>query len=247
MRAHLSLGLAVAALTAGAAAALLAQDESVPSSKIGVVQFYAIESEAPQFAEARAQVRELEARATALSNAARTYSMLEPEEFDRALEIEQVPATERTAEQTRELRALKDLNYERSTEFAEIIQLRPDKQTPQTDARAEELDALYRRCRAHWTAKGAALDAELDAADRRLQEHVTERFEQAVAKVAAARGLEMVVQHSIRTTGVQVDTGLPVVEFHRVVHFNTGPDITDEVLEELKRQNAEELGLPSSE
>jgi Skp family chaperone for outer membrane proteins len=245
VRAHVMIGLVVIVLMAGAAAGLLAQDSGAAPSKVGVVQFYAIESEAPQFAEARAAISALEERASALSSAARSYTMLEPEEFDRALEIEQVADNARTADQIRELRALKDQNQRLNSEMGEILQLRPDKRTPQTDARADELNALYSRCRAHWMAKGAALDEELDGANRELQERVTARFEEAVATVAAARGLELVVQHSIRTTGVQVDTGLPIVEYHRVVHYNTGPDITDEVLAELKRQNAEELGLPA--
>ncbi|MBD3175189.1 MAG: hypothetical protein GF320_08405 [Armatimonadia bacterium] len=247
MRRRLTIGVALIGVTLLAGAGLLAQEEQAPSSKIGVVQFYTIEAEAPQFATARAEIRALETRASTVYEARETYSMLEPQECEQALAIELVPPPDRTRDQRQQLRDLTDRNYQLKAEYLEILQLRPSERTPQTDARADELRALNERCEAHWREVSQALETELEQANLLLQEELTDEFEAAVAKVAEARGLEMVVQHSIRTMGSQLDTGLPVVEFHRVVHYSTGPDVTDDVLGELNRRNADELGLTGPE
>ncbi len=238
----------VVILAAGALAVHGAQDPPASAGRapsIGVIDYYRVEAQAPQFAEAREALRDLEEEAAVLAFASSAYTMLRPEDFDRALALEATPRDQRTADQGAEVDQLRSLSEEAASRFRALLQLRPTERTPQTEAELDQLRGLQAEAEAHRKALQASLQERMDAAHIAMNEAVSAELKGTLEEVAARRGLDMVVQRSIRTVGQQIETGLPVIEYHQVVHLG-GVDITDEVIEGLVARAAEKAGFGAS-
>lgn len=243
---HLRTFAVVTGLLAVSAVALRAQD-GVPRVRlgVGVLELYDVERRAPQFIEARATLASLQEDAAATVRAAEQYTMLEPEEFERALALERVRDVAMTREQRAELDLLRRTDDERNGRFRGLLQLPPEERTPETDAEFERLRKLYDACAEHRTQLTTAVQTELEQKERSFREKLAAELDAALARVAEAKGIETIVQRSVRTVSPNIETGQPVVEYHRIVHYG-GTDVTDDVVAELTRANDVERGLPST-
>jgi len=222
---------AILAVGAGMAG-LRAQEPTGEAFRVGLVDLYTLETDAPQFASARAAIGKLEADRAAVLRAGAAYTMLTPEEFDRAAELERTPPEERTAAQSEELRRLRDTDAERANRLQALLQLPEAERTPQGVTEFDELQAMQDACWKHQATRKNELTREMDRQLSVHEETATRALDEVLQEIAAEQGLDMIVQPRIRTVGQRLDTGEPLVEYHRVVHYG-GVDITADVVAKL--------------
>ncbi len=239
---------ATAILAAGAGMAALRAQEAAPpaSSRIGLVDLYDIEEQAPQFVDARRAIGELEARNAAVLRAGSAYTMLTPEQFDRAVELEMTPPVERTADQAGELSALQEIDAEAWERFSALMQASEGERTPESVAEYDRLKAQWDACSDHQAALRARLSTEIDQQLRTHEETATRALDAVLTEIAAEKGLELIVQPRIRTIGRNAYTGDPLPEFHRVVHYG-GTDVTAEAITKLTARYSEAGALAMGE
>jgi hypothetical protein len=231
-----------AALAALAAAAIVRAQEPTPTpGPIGTIEFYRIQDQAPQFVEARKAIKDPGDEAAVLQRVCAIYSMLSPDQFDRAIALERTEESERTMDQRKELDALRATDGERAARFRALLQT--DKPTPETDAEFDGLRGTFDACAEHKKTASDDVQRRLDDANARTQQKVSAALDAAVTKVAREKDLAAVLQSSVRTVGRDLDTGVPVIEYHRIVHYG-GADVTDDVLAELVKENNAERGVP---
>jgi len=237
-------GVAVFALVA--AAGLRAQPAPAPVAQpIGVLDYYTVEREAPQFAEAVDAVRHLEDEVAVLSRVAATYTLLPDESLTRAVALEKAVDTGLSKEQRTDLEQLRDDNEKANARYRALLQLPQTSRTPETDAVFDRLTQLRDACRTTTERMLTEQQTTLEQKNQELNEKVTADLDAATAKVAAARGVGVVLQKTIRTVSPNIETGRPVVEYHRVVHL-CNVDVTADVVKELQNVNAERRGLPKA-
>jgi Skp family chaperone for outer membrane proteins len=242
------IGVAVFAVLA--TAGLRAQPTAAPppAQPVGVLDYYTVERTAPQFAEATDAINRLEDEVAVLSRVAAMYTLLAPEPLARAVALERAVAGGLSKDQRGELEQLREDDDKANARYRALLQLPPAERTPQTDAEFDRLTKIRDTCRAETARLLGDRQAELDRKNQEFKESVTKDLDAAVAKVAVAKGLGTVVQETIRTVTPNLETGRPVVEYHRVVHYrSSAADVTKEVIDELQRVNAERKGLPKPE
>lgn len=235
---------AVALATGGAV--LRAQAQAGQQVPIGVIDLYAIEEQAPQFAEARAHVAEYQAQLDAAMQVAAPYRFLKAEELNSAIALERA-GDNRTRQQREQLEALMTEDERRATRYRELVTLPADQRGTATDAEFADLAKLYDECEQAQNALIKDAREKLALGIRQYEEKVSGQLDKALEAVATRQGLAMILEKRVRTENQAADPTLASLgyQYRRIVHYG-GTDVTGDVLAELVRLSNEANGVPGA-
>lgn len=182
--------------------------------KVGVLNSVRIAREVQGIAELRKTYDEQRRAYLELINLRQNFLMLTGLEWVDLRRLLSRP--KRTGSEERQIQQLRRVSLEREAELQRLQQTPPDKLTPQERARLEQLTQIWKESRAEIERLKSLMEEEMKRVEEQLNKLVDEKLQQAVQKVAAERGLDMVLDKS-------------------VVYFVRGDlvDVTEDVLSKL--------------
>lgn len=211
LRGIASFVITVVVLSAVAASAIMAADNAL---KVGVVDFARVTRDAPRVKQYREEFDQLAATLEKQLEIRSQNLMLDEAEVKELIELKLKPAEALSEKEKARINELQ--NKERSLD-EEFKQLQATSQpTEQQKARLQELQEIQRKSKTTGEALEKDYNSRLQAKAVELEEKMTLDIQDAVKKVAEAKGLSLVLSKAAVLFG--------------------GLDITDEVINKLDRK-----------
>ncbi len=174
---------------------VLPAQESAPPLKIGVLNSAQVAREIQSLALLRRTYDEQRRAYLELITLRQNFLMLTGLEWADLRRLLSRPQRSRSDEQR--IQELRRIALEREVELQRLQQTPPEKLTPQERTRLEQLTQLWKEGRAEVERLKGLMDEELRRIEAQLNQLVDEKLKQAIRKVAAEQGLDIVLDKSV--------------------------------------------------